>query len=110
MGLRELDMTLFLAENLCFVSYIIPLLLKNRWMRVNVTLQHFNVGVCINNVSDVDITIDGTTYRVYPGNPEVDSFLRFESRIVSCRDCKLADFLVYWCFVQVLHNDSSSNT
>ena len=65
-------------------------MIKDRFMRVNISLGQRNEGVCINEVGGLDIEIDGTEYIIYPRDPKDDPEpVRFESRVLSCRNCKL---------------------
>lgn len=60
---------------------------ESRYMRVNVSLEQQNEGVCINEVASLDIEIDGRVYSVFPGDLESDpDTLNFRSRVKSCGD------------------------
>ena len=69
-------------------------ILKDRLMQVNVSLVQKYTGVCINEVEELDISIDGTTYSIYP-DPTDSAPVRYEGNVKSCRNCKLLACLTF---------------
>ena len=68
-------------------------ILKDRFMRVNVSLEQKHAGVCINEVEELDISIDDTTYSIFP-DPTDMAPVRYEGTVKSCRNCKLLACLI----------------
>ena len=58
---------------------------KDRFMRVNVSMQNKIVGVCINEVTELDIvTPRHSVHRVFPVNDQTP--VAVESKVLSCGD------------------------
>ncbi|CAB9502047.1 Extracellular metalloprotease [Seminavis robusta] len=58
-------------------------IVKNLYMRVAVSISNVTEGVCINDVTKLDIAIDGSVTNVYPRDD--NDLYRFDSSVVKCR-------------------------